>query len=500
MGALLEQFTGQSDLFLFTHGAFWAFYGIALLASCILSHHRALRITFLFIASLFFYFKTGGYFFALLILSTIVDYTIGLALYRASKPAARRLLVAVSLIINLSILGYFKYAYFFADALAHFTHTEIPVYDYLAAMANHLFGTAFSIEQIILPVGISFFTFQTISYTIDIYRKELKPVRNIIDFGFYVSFFPQLIAGPIVRAKHFIPQIYRQLILSDKWIWWAILLITGGLFKKMFISDFISVNFVDRVFEHPLGYSGFEALLAIYGYSLQIYCDFSGYTDIALGIALLLGFRLPKNFNHPYKATSLSDFWRRWHISLSSWLRDYLYIPLGGNRKGSLRTLINLLVTMLIGGLWHGAALKFIIWGALHGIGLIVNRAINRIITKKRKLITALSWFITFNFVSATWVIFRVDSLDNAQILIDRIRYAFSISDAIKIISSTPYTYLLILAGFTLHWLPDRMRNRLKIRFIQYPFWLKTVLTGLALYTIYSLHQSSLLPFIYFRF
>ncbi|WP_439181703.1 MBOAT family O-acyltransferase [Carboxylicivirga taeanensis] len=500
MAELLKQLAGQSDIFLFTHRAFWVFFGIILLANLLLKSKRSLRIAFLFLASLFFYFKTGGYFFSLLILSTCVDYSIGIALNKTSQKAARQLLVGISIFINLSVLAYFKYTYFIVDIIEQIKQTPINTYDYLAAAANQLMGTSFGIDQITLPVGISFFTFQTISYTIDIYRRELKPVKNIVDFGFYVSFFPQLIAGPIVRAKHFIPQIYQQVVLSEKWIWWSILLITGGLFKKMFISDFISINFIDRVFEHPTAYSGFEILSAIYGYSLQIYCDFSGYTDIALGVALLLGFRLPKNFNHPYKATSISEFWHRWHISLSTWLRDYLYIPLGGNRKGSLRTSLNLLITMLLGGLWHGAALKFIVWGALHGLGLIANRLLSKLFAKRNSIITLLGWFLTFNFVSATWVIFRVDSLMNAQLLFERIAYAFQSNTITHAIFTTPYTYSLIVGGFVLHWLPDRFRIRLKIRFIRWPVWVKIASIALVLYLIYSLHQSTLMPFIYFRF
>ncbi|MCT4646560.1 MAG: MBOAT family protein, partial [Carboxylicivirga sp.] len=361
-------------------------------------------------------------------------------------------------------------------------------------------GSNFSIESITLPIGISFFTFQTISYTVDVYRRQLKPVRNIIDFGFYVSFFPQLIAGPIVRAKHFIPQIYKKLVLSEKWIWWAILLITGGLFKKLVISDFISVNFVDRVFEHPISYSGFEVIVAVYGYALQIYCDFSGYTDIALGVALLLGFRLPKNFNHPYKASSISDFWRRWHMSLSSWLRDYLYIPLGGNRKGIIRTFINLLLTMLLGGLWHGAALKFILWGGLHGIGLIINKVINKVIKTDNGFIRSLGWLITFHFVVLTWIVFRVDSLENAQIIFDRILHTSSVLNVVEVVKATPYLFLLLIIGFSLHWLPDKFRLRIKVNIILAPIWLKIALFSGVLYLIYSLHQSTLLPFIYFRF
>ncbi len=500
MKELLDKILEQSDLFLFTHAGFWIFFTLILIINSFLSNSRGVRIAFLFVASLFFYFKTGGYFFSLLILSTIVDFSIGLLLGRSNIKALRQLLVACSLIVNLGVLAYFKYTYFFASIIENNAGIQLNVYDYLASFFNHLAGTDFSIESITLPVGISFFTFQTISYTIDVYRREVKPVSNIIDFGFYVSFFPQLIAGPIVRAKTFIPQIYRKLVLSEKWIWWAILLVIGGLFKKMVISDYISVNFIDRVFEHPVSYSGFEVIVAIYGYALQIYCDFSGYTDIALGVAVLLGFRLPKNFNHPYKATSISDFWRRWHISLSAWLRDYLYIPLGGSRKGFIRTFINLMITMLIGGLWHGAALKFVIWGGLHGIALVINRGINAIVKKSSKFTKAIGWFITFHFVVLTWIVFRAESLQNVQIMVDRVIRTFKPYNILDILSAQTYLFVILLFGFALHWIPEKLRMRLKLYFVCWPLYIKIITSAIAVYIIFSLHQHSIVPFIYFRF
>ncbi len=286
----------------------------------------------------------------------------------------RKLFVATSVFINLSLLAYFKYAYFFTDLFNSAFNTDFEVINLLAEWTNNLFGSSFNISQIILPVGISFYTFQTISYTVDVYRKKLKPVKNIIDFGFYVSFFPQLVAGPIVRAAEFIPQLYQKFKLTKQEFGHAIFLILNGLVKKMLISDYISINFVDRVFDSPLSFTGFENLMAVYGYSIQIYCDFSGYTDIAIGVALFLGFRLPINFNSPYKAMNITDFWRRWHISLSSWLRDYLYIPFGGNKKGKTSTYINLMITMILGGLWHGASLRFVIWGGIHGFGLVIHK------------------------------------------------------------------------------------------------------------------------------
>lgn len=273
----------------------------------------------------------------------------------------------VSIFANLGLLGYFKYTHFMVNSI------------------NALWSLDWSIEKIFLPAGISFFTFQTMSYSIDIYRKNIVPLtdkvkdigsffRQLADFSFFVSFFPQLVAGPIVRASEFIPQIREKLSLTQKDLSRAMLLISVGLFKKAVISDYISVNFVDRVFDTPTQYSGLENLLAVYGYAVQIYCDFSGYSDMAIGLALLMGFHLPENFNLPYRADSIRDFWRRWHISLSTWLKDYLYISLGGNRKGKIRTYINLMITMLLGGLWHGASWVFVIWGGLHGAALAIDR------------------------------------------------------------------------------------------------------------------------------
>lgn len=501
MEQILEWIHVQSDLFLFTQTGFWVFFAIILLVHALIYKQGVLRSGFLFAASLYFYYKTGGYFFALLISSTIVDYLIGLSIYYCKEKWKRKMLLLFSLSINLGVLAYFKYTYFILESFSKLTDVDIVVVDYLAKYFNSVVGTTFDISSITLPVGISFFTFQTISYTIDVYRREVKPVRNIIDFGFYVSFFPQLISGPIVRARSFIPQLYKTFVLSNRWLWFAVLLILGGLFKKMVISDYISINFVDRIFEHPIAYSGFEVLLAIYAYALQIYCDFSGYTDIALGVALLLGFHLPKNFNHPYKALSIQDFWRRWHISLSSWLRDYLYIPLGGSKRNKVRTAFNLMFTMLLGGLWHGAALKFVVWGGLHGVALIINRVFSRIYKfKPNSLSKFVSWFITFHFVVVTWIVFRVESLENMYILFDRICRAFIPGSYGAIISSRLYLFALITLGFILHFLPGRWQRNIKLLFIQQPLFVKIVSSSIIVYVIVSLHQSDILPFIYFRF
>jgi Predicted membrane protein involved in D-alanine export len=405
---------------LFTQFYFWAFFAIVMVFFCLFKNKNLLRNSFLFFVSLFFYYKTSGIFTLILIFVTIYNYLAGKWLFRCKKDINRDIALAISVIVNLSTLFYFKYSYFIIDVINNLFGTEFVVHDIFAQIGNSLTGSKqFNVDSILLPVGISFFTFQAISYIMDIYRKRIEPVKNVLDFGFYISFFPQLVAGPIVRANEFIPQLHKKYFLSRKQFGIAVFWIMNGLTKKIVLSDYIAVNFIDRVFENPLLYSGFENLTALFGYSLQVYADFSGYTDIAIGVAMLMGFYLPKNFNSPYKAKNPGEFWKRWHISLSKWLQDYLYIPLGGNRNASfatyacifsiaavgsilsgsiwvavgiivltsivgltayyrpekrkkITTSLNSLNTMLLGGLWHGASWNFMIWGGLNGAGMIV--------------------------------------------------------------------------------------------------------------------------------
>ena len=404
---------------LFTQFYFWAFFAIVLAVFTLVKNRCLLRNAFLFFVSLFFYYKTSGLFTLILIFITLYNYFGAKWLHTRKKDLSRNLVVAVSVVVNLSILCYFKYAYFLTDVVNNLIGTHFQVFDVFAWMGNTLTGTPrFSVDDILLPVGISFYTFQAISYIMDVYRRRIEPVRNILDFGFYVSFFPQLVAGPIVRANEFIPQLHKKYFLSRRQFGIAVFWIMNGLVKKIVLSDYIAVNFIDRVFENPLLYSGFENLCALFGYSLQVHADFSGYTDIAIGVAMLMGFYLPKNFNSPYKAKNPGEFWKRWHISLSRWLQDYLYIPLGGNRNATfgtyciivmiaaiavflsgswwvglgvgvlslvialvavfkpekrkkITTNLNAMDTMLLGGLWHGASWNFMIWGGLNGLGMV---------------------------------------------------------------------------------------------------------------------------------
>lgn len=488
---------------IFSTPAFWLFFLLVLAGYSILYKKLFIRNLYLFLVSLFFYYKSGGLFLFLLIFVTLIDFTCGLLIHNSRTKFTRRLFVLISIISNLGILAYFKYTGFFVSTINDLFGTDYQVYDFLASLSNSHLGTSFNINNIILPVGISFFTFQSLSYTFDVYRRKMTPVRNIIDFGFYVSFFPQLVAGPIVRASEFIPQLYREFHLSKREFSHAIFLISKGLIKKIIISDFIAVNFIDRVFDAPSIYSGFENLMAVYGYGLQIYCDFSGYTDIAIGLGLILGFRLPVNFNSPFKAAGIADFWKRWHISLSRWLKDYLYIPLGGNRKGKIRTNLNLIITMLLGGLWHGAALRFIIWGGLHGIGLVFNRIWNSIFGDRLKnglIGRAVAVFITFQFVSFCWIFFRAPDLDSVNMMLKQIFENFSPGSYMTVIPAYSSAFLLIFVGYVIHFLPEKTKESYRGLFIRIPLIAQLVVIMLVAIFLYQMRTTEVMPFIYFRF
>lgn len=485
----------------FTHTQFWIFFFIVFIIFCFVYKKHAARNLWLFVTSLFFYYKASGGFFLLIILSIITNYFFGKAIYKHKKKLHKKIWLATAIFYNLAWLCYYKYPYFIIDTINGFFGTGIITSDIILYSINKLTALNFNTSEIILPVGISFYTFQIISYLVDLYRQKVGPVKNIADFGFYVTFFPQLIAGPIVRAAAFVPQMYSKYNVSKLEIAQALFFILNGLTKKIVIADYISVNFVDRVFDNPAMYSGAENILAVYGYSLQIYCDFSGYTDIAIGLALILGFRLPINFNSPYKATSITNFWQRWHISLSTWLKDYLYIPLGGNKKGRPRTYLNLFLTMFIGGLWHGASLMFIIWGALHGLYLIIDKLIRaRFKPKQTKCTNKLSIFLTFNIITFTWIAFRCNNFDVAKTMVQKIVQDFNIPDIFMAIGSYYKVFAIIAFGYIIHWLPANIKNLYKGYFVLTPIYLLAIITVIVIFVLYQFSNSGLQPFIYFRF
>ncbi|MCS4239688.1 alginate O-acetyltransferase complex protein AlgI [Myroides gitamensis] len=498
------------------------------------------RLLYVVLFSLFFYYKSSGLYLFILIGSSLMDYTFANTIHHSTNEVKKRFLLTLSVVLNLGLLGYFKYTNFFLDGFNFFADTK------------------FHLDDLILPVGISFYTFQSISYIIEIYRKEIEPTRSFLDYLFFISFFPQLVAGPIVRAKDFIPQIYSNLIVTRDQVNEGMLLIIGGVLKKAVISDYISINFVDRVFDAPNSYTAFENLMASYGYAIQIYCDFSGYSDMAIGIALLLGYRLPMNFNVPYQSTSITEFWRRWHISLSTWLKDFLYISVGGNRKGtfggyffpglffvgiigwgvysynssiypliigvlslvvfmltialsktrekSLFTNFNLLTTMLLGGLWHGASLRFIIWGALHGIALAVHKLVMELFPHKKDKPVSFVWRVisialTFHFVAFCWIFFRANSFETALNIIYNIADLEFDWDAWQtIIIGYKNVFLLIAIGFVWHFIPKRWMAIPQQWFNVAPIFVKSVVLGFVFWVVYATATAGPQPFIYFQF
>lgn len=459
------------------------------------------RIIYVALFSLYFYYKSSGVFFLLLIFTATSDFIIGRGLAKSSKVFLRKSLVALSLILNLGMLSYFKYFNFLRDAFFSISNELF-----------NLFGQELPFPDtpdklnIFLPVGISFFTFQSLSYIIDIYRDRIKPLNRWIDYLFYISFFPQLVAGPIVRARDFIPQIHRKVFVSKTEFGEGIYLIICGLIKKAVLSDYISINFVDRIFDAPLLYTGVENLLGVYGYALQIYCDFSGYSDMAIGIALLLGFRFNINFDSPYQSATITEFWRRWHISLSSWLKDYLYISLGGNRKGRIRTYFNLLITMLLGGLWHGAAWRFILWGTLHGVSLAIHKFMISHFGFKKDAASMgytrrfLGRIITFHLVCFGWIFFRASDMNVAFNILSQIISNFHPEVFLQFIEGYSTVFILMLLGYLIHFIPKRIDLWTQRKIERAPLLLQAVLMVITIFIVIQMQSAEVQPFIYFQF
>ena len=540
----------QNNPLIFTRFYFWGFFAVVLMLYSILYKHKSLRNLYLFLVSLFFYYKTGGLFFFILLFSTLTDFGIGHAIYNTTNTVKKKLWVALSITLNLGVLAFFKYDYFFTETINNVFNTNLEVVTHSAKWSNALFGTSFDLGKILPPIGISFFTFQTISYSIDVYRGLVKPVKSIADFGFYVSFFPQLVAGPIVRAADFIPQLYKSYKLTQREFGLGIYLILKGLTKKMLIGDYLAVNLIDRVFANPASYSGFENISALFGYSVQVYCDFSGYTDVAIGVAMLLGFYLPKNFNSPYKAKNVGDFWKRWHISLSSWLKDYLYIPMGGNRGAStftyisltvvllfvvlltgklifiliftffigltwllvrffpgfkltVSTNINLMMTMLIGGLWHGSSWMFVIWGGLNGLGIVVYkfwRKVSPYEASNHWLANTWKIALTFTFITFTRIWFRGESMQGTYELLKQVTGNFGWEAVPEMISGYWKVLSMLIFGMVMHLLPDKIKCTYRDWFIDRPLYQKVLISSLIIFIIYQSISAELTPFIYFQF
>lgn len=468
---------------LFSSGLFlWLFVGF-LLVYAALTHRLTWRLLFVVAFSYYFYYKSSGEYVWLLALVTVSDFVLARAMCRAVSLGRRRLLLWCSVVLNLGLLAYFKYTNFLLELFTPLWHGHFEPW------------------AIVLPVGISFFTFQSMSYTIDIYRGRIQPLSHVLDYAFYVSFFPQLVAGPIVRAADFLEQIRRPLVVSQAMIGRGLFLVACGLVKKAIVSDYISINFVERVFDAPQLYSGLENLLAVYGYALQIYCDFSGYSDMAIGIALLLGFHFPDNFRAPYTAASITDFWRRWHISLSSWLKDYLYISLGGSHHGRWRQSVNLMLTMLLGGLWHGASLHFVLWGGLHGLALVLDKLrLHFLPWAKGWAYRVLGWVLTFHFVCFCWLIFRHEQLSGVWAMLGQIAFDFHADLWPQVCQSYATVLILMVLGYMAHFMPERYSRFVSREWIYTPWYQQAILIIVIIYLVMQFQNSEIQPFIYFQF
>jgi alginate O-acetyltransferase complex protein AlgI len=470
----------------FTTLAYAVFLALVFSASWLLASRVRLRLWLLLGASYFFYAQWNPRFLALIFASSSADWWLGAAIAKAPSARRKQQLLLLTVLMNLGVLGFFKYYNFGISELSALLHA-------LGFTPPDL------LLRITLPIGISFFTFESMSYVIDVYRGELPPHPSYIEYLTFVAFFPHLVAGPIVRPRDLLPQLSSPPRFEPELASRALLAIGLGLFKKLALGDYLATNLVDRVFDSPLSYSALECYVALVAYAVQIYCDFSGYTDIAIGSAALLGVRFPRNFDAPYRAHDIVDFWRRWHISLSSWLRDYLYIPLGGNRRGRARTYLNLLITMLLGGLWHGANLTFVVWGGLHGLLLAATRALRELTGAAGPPRTALgriaSVVLTFHLVCFCWLFFRAKSLDHAGLMLGRLATLSTFHPNLD-----PRLLGVLSVGLVSHYVPDRWYERALSVFARLPALAQAAVLLVLALSVREMASLEAVPFVYFQF
>jgi alginate O-acetyltransferase complex protein AlgI len=482
----------EFDPLLFSTAFFLFLYFGLLIVNRFISKNKSARVVLLLIFSLFFYYKVSGLFFILLVITSFANYAIGIGLGNIKAPVKRRILFFAGLIVNIGLLGYFKYTNFFIQIINDFKFASLDPL------------------EIILPIGISFYIFKVLSYLIEIYWENIEPEKNFLDFTLYVAFFANILAGPIDRAEAFLPQVKKAYEPAKAEIGMALFFILSGIIKKAIIADYIGVNFVDRVFDSPLRYTGVENLMAIYGYTIQIFCDFSGYTDMAMGLSLLLGFKLMENFNAPYKAASIADFWRRWHISLSTWLLTYLFRPLQMKFR-NMRVAGNalaLFITFAICGFWHGANWTFIFWGALHGFFMAVSvftakpRKLfyTKLGLQDSKVIKGIQIFITFHLVAAAWVFFRVADFQSGLDVFSQIFNFFQGEVFAQFITAYPFIWGLILFGYFIHFLPESLKAKTADLLGRTPVVVQAVILALFMWLAAQAKSADLQPFIYFQF
>lgn len=472
-----------SEPMLFSSGTFWALFLVFMPVYALVRDKLWYMLTFVVAFSFYFYYKSSGWFVLLLGATSLIDWTVSRLMSRTDTRWKRKLLATLSIVVSLSVLGFFKYANFF-------------LWNWNAMVEGN-----FQPLDIILPVGISFYTFQSISYVVDVYKGRVAATATWLEYVFFLSFFPALVAGPIVRADYFLPQIRTAYHATRTELYAALWMIITGIIKKAVIADYIA-QYNDLIFANPTGYSGFESLMGVTGYTMQIYCDFSGYSDMAIGLALIMGFKLSRNFNFPYKSKNLSEFWRRWHISLSSWLRDYVYIPLGGNRRGTLRTYLNNFLTMLIGGLWHGAAWKFVFWGAMHGVGLAVHKATKPLTDRLPDTwwVKAAGWTVTMLYVSLLWVFFRADTWQDSCLIIKNIFNDFSLDYVVPFVEVRWVWVVMMTVIITFHALPTRVIDGVGTLFVKSWWGVKLLVFLITVQLVLEFAGEDVAPFIYFQF
>lgn len=536
----------------FTELDFWLFFMALMFLFSFLHQKTAVRSLFIAVVSLFFYFKTSGLFVLLLLGSIFWNYGFGNAIHRAQTEKKRKTMLVLGISLNVLLLVYFKYGLFFTESFNAMFQTDFKIFNQFAQIGNGIFGANSFEVKLFAAGGVSFFTFQSITYLTDIFRRQVEPAGKLVHYAFYASFFPSVILGPITRAKDFLPQINQPYHLEKEDFSQAVIQIVKGLIKKLVLADYIAVHFIDKVLDAPEAYPGFVGIIAMWAYSLYIYGDFSGYSDLATGIARLMGFKVAKNFDSPYKATSVADFWRRWHRSLGAFFREYLYIPLGGNKTGGIGSYIligvillflifitqwydllyiyagvcllyalflyiipnfknyvhrdlNLLITMVIGGLWHGPSQNYVIWGTMNGVALVIYNYWKKVSPYESSQVWLVRFwkiFLTFNFITFTRIWFRLQADEEPLAFLDHIanNFQFSTETFGKMFYSFLPVMIIIICGFLVHWLPERIKEKGEQFFIRQHVAVQAMMVTVIVILVYQAVSDVSKAFVYLQY
>lgn len=482
----------KTDPLLFTSSMFLFSFFILLVLYRLVYKSKSTRIFLILLFSLFFYYKAAGIYFLFLFLISFMNFYLGKWIGATENGRGRQWILILSIGLNIGLLGYFKYTNFFIQIIN----------DLKLGQINPL--------EIFLPVGISFYIFKALSYIIDIYLENMEPIKSVRDFSLFIFYFPTLLAGPIERASNFLPQVEEDIKLSKEEIGTAIFLIMSGLIKKVVIADYIGLNFVDRIFDSPLRYTGVENLMAAYAYALQLYTDFSGYTDMALGISLLMGYRLTDNFNAPFKSISIAEFWRRWHITLSSWCLDYIFRPLQMKFRGmkNFGNALALFITFTLIGLWHGSNWTFIVFGVIHGTYLatsIFTRNIRSAFYEKfgltnSRIVKFFQWLFTFQLIVFAAIFFRAPKVEDALDILKQIFTFFHGEVFAQFVSGYTLIFGLIIFGYFIHFIPEKWKTRTELFVINTPLLGKSIMLAAVIWLVVQFRFADLQPFLYFQF